>query len=304
MTNLERLDKVYRSSHVINYDDSSKIVLMSDCHRGTGSWGDNFSNNQNLFFAALSYYYDNNFTYIELGDGEELWENRKFEQIIAVYSDTYWLMSKFYEKGQLYMLYGNHDMAKKNKNQICDKCSTYYDEVLRKRMPLFPNIKIHEGLILKNKESNDKIFLIHGHQVDFLNYNLWLLSRFLVRYLWGPLELIGFRDPTSAAQNHEKKGFIENALSNWAKKENHIIIAGHTHRPVFPKVGEALYFNDGSCVHPRCITAIEIENGSITLVKWLIKTRANASLYVGRTILEGPVPIKEYYNMISKNSLL
>ncbi len=36
---------------------------------------------------------------------------------------------------------------------------------------------------------------------------------------------------------------------------------------MFPEVGEISYFNDGSCVHPRCITAIEIENGTIKLVR-------------------------------------
>ena len=70
---------------------------MSDCHRGNGSWGDNFLNNQNLFFAALYYYYENGYSYIELGDGEELWENRQITDIINAHSDAYWLMSMFYK---------------------------------------------------------------------------------------------------------------------------------------------------------------------------------------------------------------
>lgn len=299
MSGYRRLKQIFQSSNEILFDDSSKFVLMSDCHRGDGSWGDNFLNNQNLYFAALSFYYHDNFTYFELGDGDELWENRKLEQIISIHSDAYWLMSKFYQKGRLYMLYGNHDMNKKSTNYMCNKCNTYYDEGLKKFMPLFPNIKVHEGLVLKHKTDNHKIFLVHGHQVDFLNYNLWRLARGLVRYLWSPLELVGFHDPTSAAENYSKKGTIEKKLSSWAQKEKHMLIAGHTHRPIFPKPGTSLYFNDGSCVHPRCITAIEIENGSISLVKWAIKTKKNRSLYVGRSILEGPVPIKDYFNELS-----
>jgi UDP-2,3-diacylglucosamine pyrophosphatase LpxH len=295
MLGVKHLNQVFNSSEEIFYDESSKFVIMSDCHRGVGSWGDNFSNNQNLFFAALNHYYYNNFTYIELGDGDELWENRKLDKIITMHSDVYWMLSKFYEGKRLYMLYGNHDMVKKNFNYVSSKYNTYYDESAKKRMPLFPNIKIHEGLILKHKDENRKIFLTHGHQVDFLNYNLWVLARFLVRYLWSPLELAGFHDPTSAAQNHEKKDFIEKKLSNWAFKKHQMLIAGHTHRPVFPKVGEPLYFNDGSCVHPRCITALEIENGAISLVKWAIKTKKNGALYVGRIELEGPVPLQDFY---------
>ena len=224
VSNIKILTKVFHSSEEVLFDDSSKIVIMSDCHRGDGSWGDNFSNNQNLYFAALNFYYDKEFTYIELGDGDELWENRNLEQIIAIHSNVFWLLSKFYHEDRLYMLYGNHDMVKKKSDYVAYKCNTFYDESIKKCVPLFPNIKFHEGLILKNTETGNKIFLTHGHQVDFLNYNLWKLARFLVRYLWRPLELVGFRDPTSASKNYEKKNVIEKHLANWAEKEKQMII--------------------------------------------------------------------------------
>lgn len=296
MSSLKQLSKVFHSADRIPFDDTSKIVLISDCHRGDGSWGDNFLNNQNLFFAALTYYYQKNFTYIELGDGDELWENRKMEQIINIHSDAFWLMSKFHKKGRLYMLYGNHDMVKKNKNFISCKCNTYYDESNKKHVPLFPKLKVHEGLVLHHKDTGHQIFLTHGHQVDFLNYNLWRLARFLVRYVWSPFELLGLHDPTSAAENNIKKSTIEKKLMDWSTNEKQMIIAGHTHRPVFPSVGEPLYFNDGSCVHPRCITAIEIENGTISLVKWAVKTDKKRAMYVGRVVLEGPVKLDDYFN--------
>lgn len=299
VSNIKILTKVFHSSEEVLFDDSSKIVIMSDCHRGDGSWGDNFSNNQNLYFAALNFYYDKKFTYIELGDGDELWENRNLEQIIAIHSNVFWLLSKFYHKGRLYMLYGNHDMVKKKSDYVAYKCKTFYDERIKKCVPLFPNVKFHEGLVLKSAETGNKIFLTHGHQVDFLNYNLWKLARFLVRYLWRPLELAGFRDPTSASKNHDKKNEIEKHLVSWAKKERQMIIAGHTHRPVFPKLGEPLYFNDGSCVHPRCITAMEIQDGEISLVKWCLMTRKDQSLYVGREVLAGPVKLQDYFESTS-----
>ena len=75
-----------------------------------------------------------------------------------------------------------------------------------------------------------------------------------------------------------------------------MLICGHTHRSVFPIVGDALYFNDGSCVHPRCITGIEIRNGMIALVKWAIMTKPDRTLFVGREILEGPVPLMDFFN--------
>ncbi len=292
----KRLSRVFASSKVINLDENSRIIIMSDCHRGNGSWSDNFSNNQNLYFAALEHYYQNGYTYIELGDGDELWENRKLQDIISAHSDAFWLMSLYYKDNRLHMLYGNHDIIKRDSRYFQTKCHSIYCDGQNPSKPLFPNIQIMEGLILHFQSTGHQIFLTHGHQADPLNDTFWRLSRFLVRYLWKPLELIGVRDPTSAAKNYEKKNSIEKKLIDWSKKNNQLIICGHTHRPVFPKFDEPLYFNDGSCVHPRCITAIEIKYGTIALVKWATMTRPDRTLYVGRQVLEGPIPLEEYFS--------
>jgi predicted phosphodiesterase len=165
-------------------------------------------------------------------------------------------------------------------------------------MSLFPGIEITEGLILRHRYTNNQIFLTHGHQGDYLNDTMWLVSRFLVRYLWRPLELIGIKDPTSTSKNNKKKNAVEKNLMNFAKEHNQMMICGHTHRPVFPKPGETPYFNDGSCVHPRCITAIEIRYGMISLVKWAIMTKPDRTLYVGREVLEQPVRLNDYYQTL------
>jgi len=293
-----RLSQVLSGSKIIPFDESSRIVIMSDCHRGNSSWGDNFSGNQNLFFAALYYYYENGFTYIELGDGDELWENRSIEDIINAHSDAYWLMSLFYQDNRFHMLYGNHDIVKRDPRYAQTRCNSFYCESMNSQMALFPGIQITEGLILKHRYTNNQIFLTHGHQGDYLNDTMWLVSRFLVRYLWRPLELIGIRDPTSTSKNNKKKNAVEKNLMNFAKEHNQMMICGHTHRPVFPKPGEPPYFNDGSCVHPRCITAIEIRYGTISLVKWAIMTKPDRTLYVGREVLEQPVRLNDYYQTL------
>lgn len=291
----KRLTNAYLKAEEILINKDSKIVLISDCHRGTGNWGDNLFNNQNLYFAALTHYYENNFIYIEMGDGDELWENRSEEDIITTHSYAFWLMSKFYESKRFYMLYGNHDIVKQNPSFAREHFTTYYDESIKRTVPLLPDIRIREALVLRIKNTDYKILLLHGHQADTFNYTLWRLARFLVRYLWRPFELIGVKDPTSASKNYNKKEKVEKYLMNWAKEHQQMLIAGHTHRPAFPDTGEPLYFNDGSCVHPRCITSIEIENESITLVKWSVKTRADRTLYVERTPLRGPVPLADFF---------
>ena len=152
-----------------------------------------------------------------------------------------------------------------------------------------------EGIILEDVRTKNKILLVHGHQGSFLNDTIWPAARFLVRYLWRPLELIGFTAPTGAARTHSKKEAIEKKLSEYANTNRIMLIAGHTHRPAYPKPGTGLYFNDGSCVHPLCITGIEICKRKIALVKWSVSVREGSDLYVNRVILDGPENIADFY---------
>lgn len=294
VTTQKRLDEVYRRARVIPFDSDSKLILMSDCHRGQGNAADNFLANQTVCFGALEYYYQNGFTYIELGDGDELWENRQLKTIVEVHSDIFWLLSEFDKAGRLHLLYGNHDIVKRRKGYMARHCGTYYCESSRCEKILL-TAAASEGLILKNTCGNEELFLVHGHQGDILNDALWPVARFLVRYVWRHLELAGFLDPTGAGRPRKAKEHIEKKLSSYAWKHDPILIAGHTHRPVFSQPGEGCYFNTGSCVHPRCITGIEIENNCITLIKWSVRTGRDRYLSVEREILEGPVPISDFF---------
>lgn len=300
MDYLKRISHVFKYSDEIIFDDDSKFIIMSDVHRGDGNWSDSFAKNQSIFFAALSYYFNENYTYIELGDGDELWEVRNLKDIIYEHSDSFWLMKKFYDNNRLYMIYGNHDMVKKYPQYVEKNLYEFFSERHNKYFDLFKNIKVHEGLILKNKDSKIEILLIHGHQVDVLNSNMWRIARFLVRYFWRPLENLCFKDVTRTAKNYKKKNDVAKKLTEWVIKENKMLIAGHNHRPMFSEPGEMPYFNDGSCVHPRCITGIEIDKGNISLIKWSIITNEKRILKVERSLLAGPKKINDYF----KNNIL
>lgn len=291
----ERLSQVYKSAPRISFNDSAKFVILSDCHRGDGSWADDFAKNQNLFFSALSFYFRQDYTYIELGDGDELWENKNMTDIKAQHGDALWLISEFLRQRRCYLIYGNHDIMKRNERFAKSNFTTTWDERRRKEICLYGNVTFHEGLILRYRPTGDRIFLVHGHQADFFNDSLWRLSRSLVRHLWRPLELVGIHDPFSASKNNKAKNTVDKNLTHWVKSERQMLIAGHTHRAVFPQPGEAPYFNDGCCVHPRCITGIEITCGEISLIKWEIKSKEDGTLYIGKEILEGPVKIAEYF---------
>jgi predicted phosphodiesterase len=287
-----RISNVYKSAKTLALTNQSKIVLLSDCHRGNGSLADNLSENRNLYHSALMSYYMNGYTYIELGDGDELWENKSMLDIFAAHQDIFSLLARFYNDKRLYLLYGNHDMQKKKYSHEMD---SFFDIKNQTNITLFPGIKVHEGIILINSSTGHQLMLIHGHQCDLINDTFWKVGRFLVRYLWTPLELIGFQDPFSASKNSKYRTKTEQQLTAWAKDHQKILIAGHTHREVFAYPGEVPYFNDGCCVRPGFITAIEIENLQISLVKWQYMTKLNGLVYVGKVIEHGPVPIEKYY---------
>jgi len=300
MCSLRRLSQIFETADRIPFDDNSRIILMSDCHRGDGSQADDFFSNENLFISALNHYYNEGYTYIEIGDGDELWENKNLSVIINAHPESYRLLKQFYQEKRYYIIYGNHDMVKGNAKYVKANLYEYYDKWERNLIPLFEDVKVHEGLVLKYTAdcecvSAKEILLVHGHQVDFLNSRLWRFARFLVRYLWKPLELFGITDPTSPAANPEKKEKIGRRLTEWTIKENKMLIAGHNHRPMFPEIGEPLYFNDGSCVHPLFITGIEIDRGEIALIKWSVKVKGEGVLFVGKDYIAGPTKLKDFF---------
>lgn len=288
MSYYTRISKSFEDAPALPLNDQSKYVLFSDCHRGNGNASDSFLKNQTLYFAALTHYYQCGYTYIELGDGDELWENRKMEQIIETHSNSFWLLDLFHKQNRLYMIYGNHDIVKRCTKYVNRYCGTTRHTATGEPLPLFERLTYHSGIILKNQNTQKDIYLTHGHQSELLNSVFWRLARFLVRYFWTPLKNFGVLDPTSAAKNYTRKHKSEQRLSKWARQENHVLVTGHTHRPVLTKE-DPYYYNTGSCVHPRCITCLEIEHERISLVKWTVSTKADRTMYVAREILAGPI---------------
>ena len=68
----KRMRKLYDNALRISLEDVGRIVIMSDCHRADGRYNDNFEKKKKITFRALKYYYEMGYTYIELGDGDEL----------------------------------------------------------------------------------------------------------------------------------------------------------------------------------------------------------------------------------------
>jgi len=260
-----RLSQVFDTAPRIPFDSRSRMVFFSDCHRGVDNRADAFSQNEGLFTRALDYYYRQGFTYVEVGDGDELWQNRCFSEVRRAHRRTFDLLHRFAQDARLYVVSGNHDIQRNGEGR------TEKD-----------GLPVHEGLVLRDQRSRQELFVVHGHQADFLSDYLSVFGRLLVRYVWRWVRLVGLGHPrnwTEMLQRDEEgtavfdwlqaeKTKVENRITSWVQARCQTVICGHTHRPAWAPPGSPPYFNAGSCVFPGHITGLEMQKGEIRLVKW------------------------------------
>jgi UDP-2,3-diacylglucosamine pyrophosphatase LpxH len=298
----ERLSEVFKASPRIPLDDQSRYVFFSDVHRGDNSWADEFAHNKAIYQYALDHYLHSGYTYVEVGDGDELLKTHSFENIHIAHREVFITLNRFYKAGRYLYIFGNHDReisfpgpSRKNMQLLHNRKSGVLE-------PIFRDIPIHEGLVFDYHPTGGKLFVTHGHQGELFNDHFWLVSRFLVRYIWRPLQLLGIQDPTRVATNPRKRERVERELIAWVQTSGTPLLSGHTHIPSFPQNDAPAYFNAGSCVHPRWITCVEIIDGSILLAKWHIKTKRDGSLLVQREITGGPAQLSTHLETPIHNS--
>lgn len=290
----KRLTQAYNNAKTEYFDENSKYIFFSDIHRGDDSISDEFTRNQNIYLYALNYYYSQGYTYVEVGDGDELWEYPNFKHIRLAHTDIFVVLKKFFDADRLLMLYGNHNIYLKSKNYVSNNYFNFYDEYHQERVDLFKGLTPQEALLLKNKKTGQEILTVHGHQGDFMNDQLWFVSMFLMRYFWRFMHVVGFENPSSPARNLYKRHKVEKQYNKWIENHKMMLICGHTHRPKYPKAEELPYFNTGCCIHTRGITGIEILHGKIIMVDWRIAADENGVVRIERQVVRGPEPIEKY----------
>jgi predicted phosphodiesterase len=151
---------------------------------------------------------------------EEGWKNR-YADVLGAYADSiYALEGEFARQGEKRHLriWGNHDDDWQRPAMV-DK---HLGGALKKR------VRVHPAVIL-----GDRILIAHGHQGDPNADYMARVSRLAVRYVWRHIQAI-FNlerhvcgDPNVAWQRREHH------LYEWAKARQMLLIAGHTHRPMF-----------------------------------------------------------------------
>lgn len=212
----------------VNVDvNSAKYIIFSDHHKGNRDGADDFRVCERTYNAALAYYYNLGYTLVVMGDVEELWEERP-KTVLNAYPHTFALEGKFHKDGRYLRFWGNHD----------DDWS-YPDLVKKLLVPALGggDLSIHESLIMHvmdGAEELGRIFLTHGHQGTVESDKIAPISKFFVRYLWRPLQRIVKYSLNTPAKDFQLRHAHDSAMYSWSKdQEKVVLIAGHTHRPVF-----------------------------------------------------------------------
>jgi len=278
------LTKLYNSAKknnkrvcsIIPDPSKDKFIIFSDQHKGNRDWGDDFANNEFNYLAALKYYKDKGFSFINLGDSEELWKYKP-EQILPNNEKAFAAEASF-QPHNYYKTFGNHDLIWKNKIDV--------EHYLKNNfvMPL----AVCEGIILRTtiNEQPLTVFCTHGHQGDKMSDNN-AFSTWIVAHVWTPLQRYLRINVNTPSKDFSLRNEHNQIMHQWSsRRKNMLLITGHTHQPVFAagkysshpsnkietEANEKLrpsYFNTGCCCfNDGDITGIEIEGGYIRLIKW------------------------------------
>lgn len=246
-----RMTQALASAKRVLFDDDSRLVFFSDLHRGDSSRSDAFARNEELFLRALRHYHREGFTYVEVGDGDELWQNRRLSAVKRAHSRTFDLLHTFAGENRLQLVFGNHDIRG-----------------FQQRRMKKDGLTAHEGLVLQHAETDGRIFVVHGHQVDFKSDALYGVARLVSRHIWRHIQNLGFSDVATSIVESRNRGTLRERVCEWIRAHKQMVICGHTHTPKFAEPGAVPYFNTGSGVFDGYITGLEIWNGQIALVKW------------------------------------
>jgi hypothetical protein len=206
----------------------ARFVIFSDHHKGSRDGADDFLACERAYNAALAYYDRLRYTLAVLGDVEELWEDWA-ETVLKAYPHTLELERKFHQDGRYLRFWGNHDDA-----------WSHPDLVERWLTPALGGgpLKVRESLILHVRDGEEELgtlFLVHGHQGTLSSaQRIVPFSKFALRYFWRPIQRLLRISVNTPAKDFELRYAHDSAMYSWSESQHKVVlIAGHTHRPVF-----------------------------------------------------------------------
>ncbi|HZH36431.1 MAG TPA: metallophosphoesterase, partial [Flavisolibacter sp.] len=95
---------------VVPFDiETGKFIIFSDQHKGGKNGADDFAVCEWAYTEALTYYNQNGFHLIALGDCEELWENT-LSSVKRSHGASFEIENDFIPRNAFIKIFGNHDL--------------------------------------------------------------------------------------------------------------------------------------------------------------------------------------------------
>ncbi|MFT4204231.1 MAG: metallophosphoesterase [Chitinophagaceae bacterium] len=243
----KELDKLYRASlnqgqarnrtMKLRLKKDQRVVIFSDQHKGDGRGADDFTAARGNYIAALEYYNDQNFYFINLGDCEELWKF-DIEHVYRTHRAAFDAEARFAKRKAFFKVFGNHDIfwnqgwsLNKNIHRLMEHPNTHFiNKIYNCAVP------VYEAITIKVETDEGKklqFFCTHGHQGDGQSdgnrFSVWFINN-----IWGPLQNFLKVNINTPANDSYLKSKHNKIMYQWSKKSpERILITGHTHQPIF-----------------------------------------------------------------------
>ncbi len=210
--------------------------MFSDLHRGKFvDKADDFRRAHRAYRAALGSYFEQGYELWLLGDIEELWEN-KAKDVVTTYAEALELEQRFVAPGGpgLRRFYGNHDLDWSRPKWVKEHLAEWLDGT-----PVSESLRLH---VHERGKPLGMFFLVHGHQGTASSDTFAAISRLPVRYVWPHIQRAHGWVATTPAESPNLRDKHDRAMADWAmarassepRHARPILIAGHTHHPIFP----------------------------------------------------------------------
>lgn len=187
--------------------EGHKYVVYSDLHVVNKRYQDRFKRNETVAVESMNYYQQNGYSVILLGDIEEF-HRVDSASILKEYEQTLYDALRAFPSEKVHRVFGNHDIEW----SLTD--------------PIFPDSEALAAEVIKLGEN---IILTHGHQAEeFYEKDLHIV-RFFTTLARLKENILGPENKYSYTQLPGKKDKI---YADWAKKNQKILICGHTHNPI------------------------------------------------------------------------
>lgn len=214
-----------RRQNRLELTSQARYVIFSDHHKGARNDADDFRQCEETYLNALVWYFNQGYTLIVLGDAEELWEEEP-EAVVLSYPRVFEAERRFHDDRRYVRIYGNHDGNWRN-----------HREVRKHLQPIYADLRVNEGLLFTvpgGSGPGGEILLVHGHQGTLDSDYFSSPARWIVRNLYRVYQILTARGRTTPAEDPCLRAEHDTQMYRWTSTQpNLILIAGHTHRPVW-----------------------------------------------------------------------